>query len=250
VFDHATEAFHASIGVDDAYRRSGASTFAVEQHIVYARELKAGAPLRVAVRLAGFDDKRLFLFLEMHHAGEGYLAATCELLCLHVDFTARKASPFPPALNARLTATLAAHRAVPLTHTLSRRCLLDRQDLSGIDLTGANLRDASFARADLSKAKLADIGGYNVKFLSTNLQSAVLDHAKLEGADFTKADLTGASLKDTDLRRASLFRATLKNANLSGAQMREADLSFADFTGATWTDGKTVCAEGSVGKCR
>ena len=47
VFDRATEAFHASIGVDDAYRRGGASTFAVEQHIVYARELNSGARLRV-----------------------------------------------------------------------------------------------------------------------------------------------------------------------------------------------------------
>ena len=120
VFDHATEAFHASIGIDDAYRRGGASTFAVEQHIVYARELKAGAPLRVAVRLAGYDDKRLLLFLEMSHATEGYLAATCELLCLHVDFAARKASPFPPALKARLAETLAAHHAVPLSHKLSR----------------------------------------------------------------------------------------------------------------------------------
>jgi acyl-CoA thioester hydrolase len=120
VFDHATEAFHASVGIDEAYRRRGASTFAVEQHIVYARELKSGAPLRVAVRLAGHDDKRLLLFLEMNHADEGYPAATCELLCLHVDFAARKASPFPPALKSRLAETLAAHRAVPLHLKLSR----------------------------------------------------------------------------------------------------------------------------------
>ena len=120
VFDRATEAFHASIGVDDAYRRGGASTFAVEQHIVYARELNSGARLRVTVRLAGHDDKRLLLFLEMHSADEHTLAATCELLCLHVDFAARKASPFPPVLKARLAETLAAHRAVPLTYKLSR----------------------------------------------------------------------------------------------------------------------------------
>lgn len=120
VFDHASEAYVATLGIDTAYRRAGQSVFAVEQHIVYARELKAGAPLRVSVRLAGHDDKRLLLFLEMSHADEGYLAATCELLCLHVDFVARKASPFPPALRARLAETLAAHRTVPLSHKLSR----------------------------------------------------------------------------------------------------------------------------------
>jgi acyl-CoA thioester hydrolase len=120
VFDHAAEACVATLGIDTAYRKAGQSVFAVEQHITYARELNAGAPLRVSVRLAGFDDKRLLLFLEMHHADESYLAATCELLCLHVDFVARKASPFPLALRARLAETLAAHRAVPLAHKLSR----------------------------------------------------------------------------------------------------------------------------------
>jgi uncharacterized protein YjbI with pentapeptide repeats len=131
-----------------------------------------------------------------------------------------------------------------------RRCLFDRQDLSGIDLTGANLRDSSFNRADLSKSRLVDINGFGVKFLSTNLQNAVLDGARLEAADFTKADMTGASLKDADLRRASLFRAILKNSNLAGVQMRDTNTSFADFSGATWIDGKTVCAEGSIGNCR
>jgi acyl-CoA thioester hydrolase len=120
VFDHAAEAFVATLGVDDAYRRAGQSVFAVEQHITYARELQAGAPLACSARLAGFDDKRMLLFLELSHAGERYLAATCELLCLHVDFVARKARPFPPELRARLAATLDTHRAVPLAHKLGR----------------------------------------------------------------------------------------------------------------------------------
>jgi acyl-CoA thioester hydrolase len=120
VFDRASEAFVATVGIDDSYRRAGQSVFAVEQHITYARELKAGAALRCAVRLAGIDDKRLLLFLELHDADAGFLAATCELLCLHVDFVARKAQPFPPAIRDRLAATLAAHGAVPLAQKLGR----------------------------------------------------------------------------------------------------------------------------------
>jgi uncharacterized protein YjbI with pentapeptide repeats len=131
-----------------------------------------------------------------------------------------------------------------------RHCFFDEQNLAGLDLTGANLRDSSFVRADLTRTKLADINGYGAKFLSAKMAGVVLDKARLTAADFTKADLTGASFKDTDLRQAILFRATLKGADLSGAQMRETELSNADFTGATWIDGKTVCGEGSIGKCR
>ena len=42
----------------------------------------------------------------------------------------------------------------------------------------------------------------------------------------------------------------MSKARLDGAQLEEADLSKADLTGATWIDGKRVCAEGSIGKCR
>jgi len=131
-----------------------------------------------------------------------------------------------------------------------RRCILDQQDLVGVDLTGANLRDSSFARADMTKARLANINGFGAKFLSTKLAGAVFDNARLEAADFTKADLTGASFQHADLRRAVLFRASLRNANLTGSQLRDTEFSDADFTGATWMDGKTICGEGSIGKCR
>ena len=48
---------------------------------------------------------------------------------------------------------------------------------------------------------------------------------------------------------ARLFRATLRNADLTDARMTGADLLKADLSGATWTDGRTVCAEGSIGQC-
>jgi acyl-CoA thioester hydrolase len=113
VFDRATEGFMNTVGIDEAYRKSGRSTFAVEQHIVYQRELHAEARIVVAVRLVAVDDKRLLLFHELRHADEGWLAATCELLCLHVDFVARMAQPFPADLRARLDAVAALHGRVP-----------------------------------------------------------------------------------------------------------------------------------------
>jgi uncharacterized protein YjbI with pentapeptide repeats len=51
------------------------------------------------------------------------------------------------------------------------------------------------------------------------------------------------------LRRARFFRANLRGADLSGARTGGADMLNADLSGARWTDGKRVCAEGSLGQC-
>jgi uncharacterized protein YjbI with pentapeptide repeats len=76
-----------------------------------------------------------------------------------------------------------------------------------------------------------------------------LDQARLIRADFTNADLTGASLRQADLTNARFFRADLSNADLTGARLADTDLLRAVLAGATWIDGKTVCAESSIGQC-
>jgi uncharacterized protein YjbI with pentapeptide repeats len=68
-------------------------------------------------------------------------------------------------------------------------------------------------------------------------------------ADFTNAVLDDASLKDADLRMARFYDARLRRVDLTGAKLDGADMLRADFSGATWTDGATVCAEGSIGRC-
>lgn len=130
-----------------------------------------------------------------------------------------------------------------------QRCIFDGFDLKGVDLTAARLRESSFFRADLSGGNLAKINGYRVKFVNAKLEGVILDGAALSAADFTKAALQGASLVGADLRRARLFRANLRGANLTNARLTGADLTRTDLSGATWTDGKRVCAEGSVGRC-
>jgi hypothetical protein len=130
-----------------------------------------------------------------------------------------------------------------------QRCNFDSLDLAAVDLSGARLRDASFIRGDLSGSKLVKADSTRAKFINATLNGTVFDDAKLYAADLTKADLTEASLKGADLRLARLFRATLRGADLTGARLKGADLSRADLSGATWTDGKRICAEGSVGRC-
>jgi acyl-CoA thioester hydrolase len=112
-FDYAVDALWAALGIDDAYReRSGCSTFAVESHVTYQREMKLGEEMLFSVQLLGYDEKRIHHFYRMYHAREGYLAATCEWLNLHVDLSMRRVAPMPEAFQQRLARRLEA--AAPL----------------------------------------------------------------------------------------------------------------------------------------
>ncbi len=130
-----------------------------------------------------------------------------------------------------------------------QRCIFDGLDISQVDLSGARLRDTSFYRANLTGSDLSNASAFKVKFVNAVLEEAKLDGAKLSEADFTKANLTGASLKGADLRRVRFFDAILRQADLSDARLSGADFTRADLTGATWTDGKRICGEGSIGRC-
>jgi acyl-CoA thioester hydrolase len=113
-FDQATDKFFDQIGLDEAYRTAtNRSTFAVEQHVMYLREVKLGDPLRFTTQLIDYDAKRVHYFHRMYHDGEGYLAATSEILSVHIDLGLRRSVAFGPPDNARLVALAAAHAGLP-----------------------------------------------------------------------------------------------------------------------------------------
>lgn len=120
-FDYAVDALWAILGIDDRYReRTGCSTFAVESHVTYQREMKLGEEMLFSVQLLGYDQKRIHHFYRMYHATEGYLAATCEWLNLHVDLTARKVRMMPPEIQAALATVFREHRNHDWPHEASR----------------------------------------------------------------------------------------------------------------------------------
>lgn len=95
-FDQAVDALFAEFGVTDEYIRSGAgSTFAVECHVTYQRELREHDPYRVTATVLGYDEKRVHQFQRMYHATEGWLAATAEWMNLHVSLETRRVAPWP-----------------------------------------------------------------------------------------------------------------------------------------------------------
>ena len=114
VFDLATDEFMRWVGLDAAHRRQyRITTFCLEAHVTYHREVREGDPLRFTTQLLGYDAKRLHYIHAMYHATDGYLAATNELMSLHVALDTRRGAPMAPGVQARLAAIQAAHEALP-----------------------------------------------------------------------------------------------------------------------------------------
>jgi len=120
-FDRATDAFYGQLGIGWTYlERERRSLFTLSMNVDYLREVFAGERVRVLTRLVDHDHKRIRYFHEMRHADEGYVAATNELLAVHVSMATRRSDPFPPDVAARLAAMKAAHAAWPLPPQVGR----------------------------------------------------------------------------------------------------------------------------------
>jgi acyl-CoA thioester hydrolase len=122
VFDYATDAFLAWVGLDAEHRRRHAvTTFCLEAHVTYHREVRTGDALRFTTLLLGHDTKRVHYIHAMYHADEGYLAATNELMSLHVSLATRRGAPMAGEVLARLDQIRAAHDAQPRPPQAGRR---------------------------------------------------------------------------------------------------------------------------------
>ena len=121
IFDHGVDVFFEKIGLGRNYRETSfGSTFAVEHHITYNKEVMEGDTVECMSRLVGFDEKRLHHYHEMYHQKHGFLAATCEFLSLHVNLTTRRVSPIPEGNLNYLSKILAVHKKLPPAKYLGR----------------------------------------------------------------------------------------------------------------------------------
>lgn len=128
-FDQATDTLCEQLGVSWEYtRRDLGMIFVLEAHVTYDRELLPDAPFRVTTQMLDQDAKRLHCFHEMYHAEEGFLAATNELMILHVDFQTRRSAPWPEETRTRLAAMAAAHAKLPRPAKAGRVIGLRKRD--------------------------------------------------------------------------------------------------------------------------
>lgn len=115
VFDEAVTDWTAFIGLGMDYREANqVTTFSVEAHITFEREMNLGDPIEVRTQLLGFDEKKIHCINFMHHGTEGWVAATNELLSMHISQETRRSAPMAPEVLARLAEVQAAHATLPI----------------------------------------------------------------------------------------------------------------------------------------
>jgi acyl-CoA thioester hydrolase len=106
IYSLATDALMDRIGLDDAGRRARHRTlYTLEAHVIYLREIKEGAPVRVEARVIAHDRKRVHLYMEMFEGDAPEPVSACEQMLMHIDTSgAPKAASFDDDIAQRIAA--------------------------------------------------------------------------------------------------------------------------------------------------
>lgn len=114
LFDACVDEAFTAFGMGQAYLEAQhCSTFTVEAHVSYLREVTLDNEVEIDLRILDIDEKRLHFFQIMRLAGEDAEMATSENMVVHVDMTKRKVAPFPEAILTNLDRIWRAHAALP-----------------------------------------------------------------------------------------------------------------------------------------
>jgi acyl-CoA thioester hydrolase len=114
LFSQATVALFDDVGLTRKYLEGNqAGTFALEEHIRYLAEVRAGEQVTIRTRVLGRSAKR-FHFMHFMIKDQGdVLAATGEFVGTHVDMRIRRTSPLPLFIAEAFDRMLANHRRLP-----------------------------------------------------------------------------------------------------------------------------------------
>ena len=127
-FDHATDAMLEFLGLTLDYKaKENTTTFVADMNVTYHQEVKEGDPLRFTTQILNCDEKRIHFWHEMYHATEGYLAATNELLSLHINLELRRVGPMPTEVAKRIAAVRDAHSHLPAPQGMGRLIGMKKQ---------------------------------------------------------------------------------------------------------------------------
>jgi len=121
VFDDAVTEWMEFIGLSRQTREAtNVTTYSVEAHITFERELKLGEPIEIRTQLLGWDAKRVHCIHMMYQRDEGWLAATNELMSMHISQQTRRSAPMAPEVQQRLASIEAAHSSLPVPPQVGR----------------------------------------------------------------------------------------------------------------------------------
>ncbi len=95
LFDGAWEVLLGNFNIGEkSAKEDKRTTFAVESHTTYDKELKVGDEVNLNLLFLERDKKRIVYKLEMLHKQDLYLASTTEVCSLYVDLNQRKVIEF------------------------------------------------------------------------------------------------------------------------------------------------------------
>jgi acyl-CoA thioester hydrolase len=94
-FDMATWGFYNQIGFGDEYHQDDRGSFALEQYTRHLAELRLGDGFQIYTRAIARSAKLWHFMHFMLRNRDGALAATTELLGIHIDMRTRRSSPLP-----------------------------------------------------------------------------------------------------------------------------------------------------------
>lgn len=127
-FDLGSMAFLDAVGMGYSYpERRGGSTFGLEMHVTYDREIHQDDPYVIHTRVLDCDQKRIHMYHEMRHGTEDWLAATNEIITMHINMKERRSAPFPDDIMETLNRIKDAHANLPIPSGVGRKIGIRRK---------------------------------------------------------------------------------------------------------------------------
>ena len=105
IVSYASDALMDRLGMDAAYReRTHNTLYTLETHMHFFHEVKHSDSVFVNVRILGADQKRIHAAFDVVRDTDAVVAASAELMLLHVHQGPTPASaPFPPEIAGAVT---------------------------------------------------------------------------------------------------------------------------------------------------
>jgi acyl-CoA thioester hydrolase len=114
LFDRALDLAWARLGIySGQILARGYSSFALQSHLHYKRELRLGDALDFDILLLDYDAKRVHYLMQMLHRQERWVAATCEQLSICMNMHTRRSTAWPAEALVDVAALHAAHQDRP-----------------------------------------------------------------------------------------------------------------------------------------
>ncbi len=133
-FDMGIDTLWERLGITSEYiETSNCSTFAVECHVTYQKELKENEPYVVTSHILAYDKKRIHQFQRMYHAEDKYLAATAEWMNLHVDLTKRRVQPWPESILMALQEFTDSQGVLPMPDEAGKKMRVRQPIFLGVE---------------------------------------------------------------------------------------------------------------------